>query len=45
MADVILFLTLILLLDYNVYDSKWSFQYGERGGLIRSQDIEIHKRK
>lgn len=24
----------ILLLDCQVYDSKWSFQYGERGGLI-----------
>ena len=41
MADVILFSTLILLLDYNVYDSKWSFQYGERGGLIRAENMSV----
>ena len=30
----------ILLLDCQVYDSKWSFQYGERGGLLPGEDLK-----
>lgn len=41
LADAILFETQILLLDINVYDSKRSFQYGERGSLIHNIDFNV----
>ena len=40
-ADAILYSTQLLLLDCQVYDSKWSLQYGERESPIPTEGTRL----